>query len=188
MSTPPHQPAAPPTGPAPGRPGARVRALDAAVLPELVGYDQGALDAGGVSLVVVDALAPDQPVVWVSPGFSHLTGYPLHDVVGRNCRFLQTGTTNGAATARMRQALAAGRPVRETLLNRRLDGSVFWNELLIGPVRDRDGLTTHFVGYQVDVSARVKAHAAHDRFLEAEQRAWAKSLRTGHLAPRSGPV
>jgi PAS domain S-box-containing protein len=180
MTTPPAQPtshddlAPEPTTPRSWRPRSLTTALDATVLPGLIGYDQSALDASGVSLVIVDALAHDQPVVWVSPGFLELTGYRLEDVLGRNCRFLQTGTTNAAATTRMRQALAAGEAVQETLLNRRADGSVFWNELMIGPVRARAGQVTHFVGYQADVSARVKARAAHDRFLEAEQRAWAK--------------
>ena len=33
--------------------------------------------------------APDCPIVYASPGFSRLTGYETHRVVGRNCRFLQ---------------------------------------------------------------------------------------------------
>lgn len=140
-------------------------------LTELIGYDPADLEAAGVSLVLVDASVEGLPLSWVSPAFLRLTGYTEQDVLGFNCRFLQTEHTSDSARARIREALAAGEPVRETLLNRRADGSVFWNELLLAPIRHGGAQVTHFVGYQVDVTSRVSAHAAHDRFLEAEHRA-----------------
>ncbi|MEZ0493813.1 PAS domain-containing protein [Kineococcus sp. TBRC 1896] len=157
-------------------------ALDASVLPGLVGYDQAALDAAGVSLVISDAGTADLPICWVSPAFTTLTGYPAGRVLGVNCRFLQTEQTSESSRARIREALTAGDPVRETLLNRRADGSVFWNELLLAPIRAGGGDVTHVAGYQVDVTSRVTAHAAHDRFLEAERRARSQAGRT--RAPR----
>ena len=159
----------------------RPPALDASVLPGLVGYDQAALDAAGVSLVISDARTADLPICWVSPAFTALTGYPAERVLGVNCRFLQTDQTSESSRARIRDALATGEPVRETLLNRRADGSVLWNELL-APIRYGGGDVTHVAGYQVDVTSRVTAHAAHDRFLEAERRARSQAGRT--RAPR----
>lgn len=114
-----------------------------------------------------------------------LTGFAAEDVLGCNCRFLQTERTSEAARDRMRAAQAAGEPVRETLLNRRADGTLFWNELLLSPVRSSAGEVTHVVGHQVDVTSRVTAHAAHDRFLEAERRARSspdRSFGAGHPA------
>ncbi|MEW1956937.1 PAS domain-containing protein [Kineococcus sp. NPDC059986] len=160
----------------------RPPALDADVLPGLVGYEQSALDEAGVSLVISDARTADLPICWVSPAFTALTGYPAERVLGVNCRFLQTEQTSENARARIRDALAAGEPVRETLLNRRADGSVFWNELLLAPLRAEGDVVTHVAGYQVDVTSRVTAHAAHDRFLEAERRARSQAGRT--RAPR----
>lgn len=156
----------------------RPPALDASVLPGLVGYEQAALDAAGVSLVIADALADDVPICWVSPAFTTLTGYAADRVLGVNCRFLQTDQTSDSSRARIRDALERGEPIRETLLNRRADGSVFWNELLLAPIRHGGEDVTHIAGYQVDVTTRVTAHAAHDRFLEAERRAWSQAGRT----------
>jgi PAS domain-containing protein len=50
--------------------------------------DIGPVDCG-VSLVVCARFLPDAPIVYVSEGFSELTGYDEHEVLGRNCRFLQ---------------------------------------------------------------------------------------------------
>jgi diguanylate cyclase (GGDEF)-like protein len=43
------------------------------------------------------------------------------------------------------------------LLNARKDGSLWWNELHLSPLRDDGGRLTHYVGFQHDVSARVQA-------------------------------
>ena len=43
-----------------------------------------------------------------------------------------------------------------TLLNHRRDGTAFWNQVSINPIRD-DGVVTHFVGIQHDVTERVEA-------------------------------
>lgn len=41
------------------------------------------------SFLVTDARQYDNPIVYCSPTFEHLTGYVANEIVGRNCRFLQ---------------------------------------------------------------------------------------------------
>merc|ERR1719201_1834838 len=43
------------------------------------------------SVTVADPTQPDCPLVACSIGFTELTGYTVHEVVGRNCRFLLNG-------------------------------------------------------------------------------------------------
>lgn len=69
-------------------------------------------------------------------------------VVGRNCRFLQGPQTDQAEVKRLRDAMAADppRPVTVKLLNYRIDGQPFWNNLHVAPIRSacgqvREGLT-----------------------------------------------
>jgi len=118
------------------------------------------IEASPLGAVVVDARAPDLPLVDVNPAFERITGYTRAEVLGRNCRFLQGPDTDAAALDRIRAALKAGRAVSELLLNHRRDGSPFWNELQIRPVHDATGQLTHFVALQADVSARVAAQQA----------------------------
>jgi signal transduction histidine kinase len=40
------------------------------------------------------------------------------------------------------------------------DGTLFWNELRMAPVRDDRGAVTHFVGIQNDITGRVLAEQA----------------------------
>ena len=113
--------------------------------------------ATGISFTVADARADDMPLIFVNPAFTLTTGYAPEEVLGRNCRFLQGPETDPGAPAAIRAALAAGEEVTVTLLNRRRDGTAFWNQVSINPIRDADGDVTHFVGIQHDVTERVEA-------------------------------
>ncbi|WP_421742633.1 SpoIIE family protein phosphatase [Cellulomonas sp.] len=119
-----------------------------------------------LALSISDALRPDDPLVWVNPAFSELTGYPVDEVLGRNCRFLQGSDTDPIAVARIRTALDEGRAVAAVIRNYRRDGSAFWNQLIVSPVTDDSGRVTHHVGIQADVTERVDADRVRDLELD----------------------
>jgi adenylate cyclase len=119
-----------------------------------------ALAASSVGIVIADALLDDLPLIYVNPAFESMTGYSASEVLGYNCRFLQGEKTNPSDLDRLRTAIKAGEHCTVTLLNYRKDKTPFWNELTISPIYDSSGKLTHFIGIQVDVSARVKAEGA----------------------------
>ena len=126
---------------------------------DLDGLLQRAVSSSASGVVVVDAGAPDMPVVHVNPAFERMSGYALEEVVGRNCRFLQSPETDRTVVAGIRAAVRAGTEHTCVLLNQRKDGSQWWNELHLSPVRDDSGRLTHYLGFQYDVTARVQAEA-----------------------------
>jgi PAS domain S-box-containing protein len=130
-----------------------------------------ALAAAPGGIVIVDALAPDWPMIYVNPAFERMTGYTAAEALGRNCRFLG-GADSGDETRReLREAVRRGAGCRVTLRNFRKDGTPFWNQLTVAPVRDANGLLTHFVGVQQDVTEQHRAaellQAAKDKTDEA---------------------
>src|SRR6202043_1433769 len=78
------------------------------------------------------------------------------EALGRNCRFLQGPDTDELALQEIRTALREQKPGQTILKNYRKDGSVFWNNLRIAPVRDESGALTHYVGVQTDISERMR--------------------------------
>jgi PAS domain S-box-containing protein/diguanylate cyclase (GGDEF)-like protein len=124
------------------------------------------IEATDSGIVYVDATHPDQPIVRVNPALLAITGYAEHEVLGRNCRFLQGPDTDPTAVARIGAALSAGEPVRCELLNYRKDGTAFWNQVAISPVRDTDGRIIAFAGTLTDVTLRRKTQEAHDQFVQ----------------------
>src|SRR3712207_2310888 len=85
-------------------------------------------------MLVTDPRLPDDPIVFANRAFLALTGYAEDEVLGRNCRFLQGALTDRATVGRIREALAARRPIAVEVLNYRRDGRPFWNALFIAPV------------------------------------------------------
>ena len=114
-----------------------------------------AVVATELSFTISDPARDQNPLVWVNPAFTRLTGYDLDEVLGRNCRFLQGPNTDPTSISRIRSALADERPITEVLLNYRRDGTAFWNQVSISPVFDGSGNVVNFVGVQADVTERV---------------------------------
>ena len=115
---------------------------------------QRCLEACYNGVLIVDALAEDQPIVYVNPAFERITGYRKDEALGHNCRFLQGEETRQPGIAEIRRCLAERHEAHVVLRNYRKDGSAFWNDLYIAPVPDEQGNTTHFIGVQNDVSDR----------------------------------
>jgi putative two-component system response regulator len=118
---------------------------------------QQALDAATCGIVITDRSLAENPLIYVNPAFERITGYRPADVLGTNCRFLQGPDTDQRAVDEVRRALRACEEMQIELLNYRKDGTPFWNELFVGPVRDSAGVVTHFVGVQTEVTARKHA-------------------------------
>jgi PAS domain S-box-containing protein len=106
----------------------------------------------GAPIVLADARRPDYPVVAVNAAFERITGYRREEILGKNCRFLQGTDAQPEAKAQIRRALRRGEPVRVLLRNYRKDGTLFWNQLDLAPLRDAAGEITHYIGVQGDVT------------------------------------
>ena len=175
-----------------------VYARERAAAPEwetALAVHDSALAAAASGIVICDARADDQPIVYVNPAFERITGYARDQALGRNCRFLQVPETDADILAALRGSLEAGRPFSGTVLNARADGARFWSELSITPSHYADGEVTHFVGVITDITAQRKAeerieHLSHhdpttgltnrQMFTEHLELALARAERHGH--------
>ncbi|GJD41626.1 MULTISPECIES: HWE histidine kinase domain-containing protein [Methylobacterium] len=108
--------------------------------------------ASQMAMVITDPLQDDNPIVFANDAFCTLTGYGRDEILGRNCRFLQEADTDPVEIGRLREAIEGRVPVEAQLLNRRKDGSLFWNRIYLSPVFEGDALT-YFVASQVDVTS-----------------------------------
>lgn len=133
-----------------------------------------------LAMVITNPARADNPIEVANPAFLALTGYAEADVLGRNCRFLAGNGTDDALTDKLRQAIAARRPVLTEIVNYRRDGSAFRNGVMITPLFDEQGELAWFLGSQVDLGPP-QGGALTDR------RAGASRLVTG-LSPRQRQI
>ena len=125
-----------------------------------------ALDATQNGIIISDALEEDHPIIYVNKAFRKLTGYSESEVLHRNCRFLQKDDTDQRGVKIMHNAIKAGKKCQVRVRNYKKDGTLFWNEVAINPIRDQEGKITHFIGIQNDITKRVKAEEEIRHFLK----------------------
>ncbi|HYQ82798.1 MAG TPA: PAS domain-containing protein, partial [Rubrobacter sp.] len=140
------------------------------------------------SIVITDPNLPDDPLVYVNPAFEETTGFAAREALGRNCRFLQGEDRNQPALAELGSAVREGRQCTVVLRNYRKDGTLFWNELSIYPVRDEEGRLTNFLGVQNDVTERVRTEEILAEIRRAERRRIARDLHDIVLQDLSGAL
>lgn len=135
----------------------------ASVSPELLAH---AIAWCGNGITIADAMQPDLPLIFVNSAFEHMTGYLAQEVIGRNCRFLRGKDLDQPGLDQVRAAIAVGGECRVVLRNYRKDGTLFWNEFYISPVRDAAGRLTHYIGVQNDISEQVRLMEAREQFFQ----------------------
>lgn len=114
-------------------------------------------------------------IEYVNPKFCELTGYRADEVVGQNPRILKSGRQPPQFYARMWQTILAGKEWHGEFHNRRRDGTLFWENASISPLRDRDGRITHFVAVKEDITAQKELAAERERLI-AELDAFAHTV------------
>jgi len=128
-----------------------------------VPFLRGVIDVAPDGIVICEVRGNEHPVVYVNAAFERLSGYSARELLGEDLRRLQGRDRDQLGRTRLRQALERGEGTRALLRNYRKDGTQFWNEMLIEPIRDADGSITHMVGFHHDVGERERAIAERER-------------------------
>lgn len=122
----------------------------------------GAVDAS-CSFVVCDVTLNDCPIVYVSDNFQNLTGYSRHEILGKNCRFLQAPSgivelgskrdfVDNNSVYTIKQRIDQGREVQITLINYRKGGRPFENILTMVPIPWDTDEIKYIIGFQIDAA------------------------------------
>ncbi|KAK5653381.1 hypothetical protein OQA88_9074 [Cercophora sp. LCS_1] len=106
--------------------------------------DIGPIDTS-CAITVCDFGQPNEPIIYANEPFLHMTGYRLDEVMGKNCRFLQTpdGASRSKSASRseikeparkMRKAVDRRVETQVTILNYKKSGQAFHNLVTIIPI------------------------------------------------------
>jgi len=147
-----------------------------------------AVTASTNSISITDPSQPDSPLVYVNPAFERTTGYAAEEVLGRNCRFLQGKDRDQPALGALRAAIREERHCTVVLKNYHKNGTLFYNELSVYPVRDENDRVMNFVGVQNDITERRRTEEALREIRRAERRRIARDLHDIVLQDLSGAL
>ncbi|MBN1446635.1 MAG: PAS domain S-box protein [Bacteroidetes bacterium] len=112
-----------------------------------------ALEAAANSIVILDL---DGNVIWVNPAYTELTGFSFSEVFGRDIREIDANGDQGDLLDRMWKTIRDGKVWHGELQMQRKDGTLYYEEQTVTPVRDAAGEITHYISIKSDISERKK--------------------------------
>lgn len=121
----------------------------------------GAVDMS-CAFVVCDVQKHDLPIVYCSDVFERLTAYTKHEILGRNCRFLQAPDgkiqagvkrkyVDDQSVLRIKNMISQRQESQISVINYRKGGQPFMNLLTMIPITWDTEEVKYYVGFQVDL-------------------------------------
>lgn len=91
-------------------------------------------------------------IIWVSSGFSSLTGYQPVEMIGKSPSLLQGPLTSMRTRTMVRQKLSRFESVSATIQNYRKDRTPYWCWIDIHPLFNTLSKCTHFIAFEKELS------------------------------------
>ena len=107
---------------------------------------------------------PNGGVEYVNPAFEKITGYRLDEVRGKTPRVIKSGMHDRAFYEDLWRTIKAGQVWRGRVVNRKKDGSLYDEEMIISSIADAAGAIVNFVAVKRDVTRETALQKSRDYF------------------------
>jgi PAS domain S-box-containing protein len=112
-----------------------------------------AVEQSSTSIEITDL---NGKIEYVNPQFLKSTGFSYDEVIGANPNILKSGYTKKETYKAMWQAIKSGTNWHGEFLNKKKNGHLFWEEVIITPIKNEDGEIINFLGIKNDISNKKK--------------------------------
>lgn len=134
-----------------------------------------AIEQSGDSVFITDTRGI---IRYVNKAFETITGYGRGEAIGRTPRILRSGRHARAFYSHLWRIIREGSVYRDVFVNRRKDGSLYYEQTTITPLRDNHGAITYYVSTGKDITEhlateeRIQYLANHDPLTNLPTRAF----------------
>lgn len=110
------------------------------------------LEASANAIIITDNNAL---IEWANPAFSKLTGFTLEETIGKHPKDLvNSGIQDKAFYELLWQTILKGMVWHGEVVNKHKDGTLYYEEMTITPVRINDDKITHFIAIKQNINER----------------------------------
>ncbi len=120
-----------------------------------------------LSIMITD---PDGTIQYVNSSLLNLSGYSKDEVVGENPRIFKSGELPPEYYERMWKTLSSGNNWRGVFHNKMKNGELYWDSVLISPLKNINGEVINYIGIKEDVTEKKLLESTlidHERLIRA---------------------
>lgn len=110
-----------------------------------------AVEQSSTSILITDT---DGNLEYANNYFFKHTGYTKDECIGRNLRFIQSGNTPVTTYQELWDTIKSGKSWKGEFLNKKKNGELYWEEAIISPVKDSQGVIKRFLSIKTDITAQ----------------------------------
>jgi PAS domain S-box-containing protein len=109
-------------------------------------------------------------IEFVNEALQELSGYSLEEVLGQNPRIFKSGESPDSYYKVMWETIAQGKEWRGVFHNKRKNGELYWESVLIFPLKDINGKVSNFIGLKEDITEKKQLESTlidHERLIRS---------------------
>ncbi|MBU0763381.1 MAG: PAS domain S-box protein [Bacteroidetes bacterium] len=110
-----------------------------------------AIEQSPATVVITDR---EGKIEYVNPAFTKSTGYTSNEAIGQNPRILKSGIHDSEFYRGMWENLLAGNDWKDEICNKKKNGELYWESASFSPIKNNNGITTHFLAVKEDITSR----------------------------------
>ncbi|HEX5943595.1 MAG TPA: PAS domain S-box protein, partial [Anaerolineales bacterium] len=137
-----------------------------------------AVEQSGSTIVITDTSGV---IEYVNPKFTEITGYSSEEVIGQNTSMLKSGFTADEEYKKLWETIKSGREWHGELLNKKKDGTLYWESVTISPILNDRKEITHYVGVKEDITERKQSEIEIRRHIAELEAVYENGLSVGRL-------
>jgi PAS domain S-box-containing protein len=117
-----------------------------------------AIDVAGDAILVYEADRGTGALTlrYMNEAYARQTGYTREEAVGSPMERFRKSMPDDRGMTALRDAIKNGVPAKTEIVSYRKDGSSFWNQISLHPIRDATGKISHWISVERDVTQSVE--------------------------------
>jgi PAS domain S-box-containing protein len=110
-----------------------------------------AITQSPVSIVITD---PKGTIEYINPKFTEITGYSFEEAVAQSPRLLKSGYQSNEFYENLWQTILSGKDWKGEMQNKKKNGELYWESVIISPILNEDGEIINFVSIKEDITEK----------------------------------
>jgi PAS domain S-box-containing protein len=93
-------------------------------------------------------------IQYVNPKFCEMSGFSLSEVIGKKPSIVKSGYHDASFYADLWHTIKSGKNWYGDLRNRKKDGTLYWESMIISPLVDKNGKVLNFIAVREDITGK----------------------------------